>query len=37
MSEFHMVKDERLREALQTIGIALGIIGVVVAVLSFVT
>lgn len=36
MNEFHMVKDERLREALQTIGIALGIIGVIIAILSFV-
>lgn len=36
MSEFHFIKNEKVRETLQVILAAIGVIGVVVAILSFV-
>lgn len=34
--ELHFIQDVKLREALQTIGVLLGIVGVVVAILSLI-
>ena len=35
-TQFHFIKDEKFREALTWVGIALGIVGVIVAILSFI-
>jgi len=36
MGEFHFIKDERMRETLQIVGAVLGVIGVIIAILSFI-
>lgn len=36
MTEFHIIKDKKLRETLQVIGAIIGVIGVIIAVLSFI-
>ncbi len=35
-TQFHFIKDEKLRETLTWAGVALGIVGVIVAILSFI-
>ncbi len=35
MGEYHLIKNERMRETLQIILAVLGVIGVIIAVLSF--
>ncbi len=36
MSEFHFIRDERVRRLLENIGLILGAIGVIIAILSFI-
>lgn len=36
MTEYHFIKDRKLREMLQVIGAVIGLVGVVIAILSFI-
>lgn len=36
MPEFHFIQNEELRENLQTVGAVLGVIGIIIAILSFI-